>query len=299
METGPPGDLVTQAVAQDVLATTWVGFAQAMLSDDRGSLNAYTTTSALNDANATLDCGCLSGPMTYSSTAISTPPQSSYPLSFLAYLNGLGYNQQSETWVVDFTKTSPATAWVVAFLTSYAEGDKLGQLMSNSLLPSITVPYPLEEAPQAYADFFQRLDSTLNAGNGRPADYATDDQLDSEVSTTTEIDEREKALGLHDTYTHSVDQVSPIFPQVVDGSVLGEEECFSVAVTDDVTSANGSPIVQPADQSAWGLRVPPGSYSSLNIKQEEAACVGESQISAITLLSSSGGQYSISTTPGS
>lgn len=299
METGSPGDLVTQAVAQDVLASTWAGFAHAMLSNDRSLLTAYTTPSALNDANATLDCGCITGPMTYSSTAISTPPQSSYPLSFLADLSGLGYNQQSQTWVVVFTKTSPATPWLIAIFTSYAEGNGLDGYVSNSTSPSITVHYPLQDAPQAYADFFQSLDSTLDVGNGVPANYAHDNILNSEVARTTEINEKQQAAGLHNSYTHSVDQVSPVFAQVVDGSVYGEEECFSVAVTDDVTSTNGSPIIQPENQSNWGYRIPPGSYSALKFKQEDAACVGENPISAITLASDSGGSYSISTTPGS
>ena len=68
-------------------------------------------------------------------------------------------------------------------------------------------------------------------------------------------------------------------------------------VTDDVTSAKGSPIVQPGNQGAWGYAIPPGSYSSLNFMQEDGACVEESATSGITLTSDSGGIYSISTTP--
>ena len=48
-------------------------------------------------------------------------------------------------------------------------------------------------------------------------------------------------------------------------------ECFSVTVTNNVTSAKGSPIVQPANQQAWGYQIPPGSYSSLNFTKDDGS----------------------------
>ena len=296
-ETGPPGNLVTPAVADDVLATTWAGYRNAMVSDDRASLSDYTTPSALNDSIGTLDCGCLPGPLTYSTTAISTPPQTSYPLSFMAGLSGLGYNQQSQTWWVVFTKKSVGTPWVIAFFASYAEGDGLDGFTSNSASTPMAVQYPLQNAPQAYADYFQNLDATGNPGGGAPAHFAQDNILTSEVTNTTQLDNRYTAEGLHEAFFHTVDQVSPIFAQVVNGSVVGAMECFSVTVTNNVTSAKGSPIVQPANQQAWGYQIPPGSYSSLNFTKDDGACVEESATSGITLTSDSGGTYAISTTP--
>jgi hypothetical protein len=268
-----------------------------MVSDDRGALSAYTTPSALNDSIATLDCGCLPGPMTYSTTAISTPQQSSYPLAFMAGLSGVGYNQLSQTWWVVFTKASATTPWVVAFFASYEGGGGLDGFTSNSAPSPIAVHYPLQDAPQAYANFFQTLDATGNAGSGVPTDFAQDNILDTEVSTTTELNARDKANGLRETYSHAVDQVSPIFAQVVNGAVYGAMECFSMKVTDDITSANGSPVVQPTSLDAWGALVPPGSYASIDFTQEDDACVEESATSGITLTSDSGSRYAVSTTP--
>lgn len=296
-QTGPPGNLVTASVAQDVLATTWAGFAHAMVSDDRASLGAYTTPSALNDSIATLDCGCLPGPMTYTTTAISNPTESSYPLSFMAGLSGLGYNQVSQTWWVVFTKANADTPWVVAFFASYAVGGGLDGFTSSSSASPIAVRYPLQAAPQDYVDFFQHLDTTQDPGSGAPTGFAQNNMLTTEVSTTSRIDAERSADGLRETYTHTVDQVSPVFAQVVNGSVYGAMECFSVKMTDDVTSADGSPVVQPADQGAWGYRVPPGSYSSLDFSEEHAACVEESATSGVTLTSDSGGTYAIAMTP--
>jgi len=289
--------LVTQSVAQDVLATTWAGFAHAMVSDDRAALDAYTTPSALDDSIATLDCGCLPGPMTYSTAIISNPTESTYPLSFMAGLSGLGYNQVSQTWWVVFTKTSVDMPWVVAFFASYAVGGGLDGFTSSSAASPIAVHYPVQAAPAAYADYFQHLDTTGDAGAGAPEDFAHNNMLNTEVSRTSEIHADRRAAGLRESFTHTVDQVSPVFAQVVDGSVYGAMECFSMKVTDHVTSADTSPIAQPADQSAWGYQIPPGSYSSLSFTQEDDECVEESATSGITLTSNSGGTYAIAMVP--
>ena len=297
MATGPPGDLITPAAAQEVLATTWAGYAHAMVSDDRASLSAYTTPSALDDADATLDCGCLPGPMTYSTTAISTPPQTGYPLSFMAGLRGLGYNQQSQTWWVVFTKAGAGTPWVIAFFASYAEGNGLDGFTSNSSPSPVAVHYPLQGAPEAFAQYFQELDATGTTGNGAPTDYAHNNILNSEVTGTSQNDQQDKAEGLHETFTHTVDQVSPIFAQSINSTVIGAMECFTVTATQDVTSATGSPLVQPASQTTWGYQIEPGSYASIDFTKDDAECVEESADSGITITSESGGTYLIATTP--
>ena len=296
-EIGPPGELVTQAVAQNVLATTWSGYAQAMVAGDRGSLRALTTPSALNDSIATLDCGCLNGPMTYTTSAVSAPRQSTYPVTFMAGLSGTGYNQLSHTWWVVFTKPSATTPWVIASIAGYTGGGGLDGFTAYSDAAPATVPFPLQDAAQAYVDYFQGLDTTHDPGTGLPAHYAHDNILDSEVGDTTQIRQRRVADGLHETFTHAVDQVSPVFAQVIDGSLYGAMECFSVRSTDVVTPTGSAPIVQPADEQEWGLLVPPGSYASLTFTQEDDSCVEESLTSGITLDSESGGTYAISTTP--
>ncbi len=268
-----------------------------MVSDDRASVGEYTTPSAQDESIAVLDCGCLSGPMTYSKTAVSAPNQSTYPLSFVAGLSGTGYNQLSLTWWVVFSKSTPGAPWVIAFIADYAEGGGLDDFTPYSTLAPMTVHYPLEDAPQAYVGFFQALDTTGDTGQGAPTDWATDGILDSEVSISNDIRSRRIAEGLHETFSHTVDQVSPIFAQVVNGSLYGAMECFSMKVTDDVTSANGSSIVQPADQDTWGNLIPPGSYSSLTFTQEDDSCVGEDATSGVSLDASSGGNYSITTAP--
>ena len=241
-----------QGAAENVLATTWAGYAQAMVSNNRGLLIGFTTRSALNDSVATLDCGCLSGPLTYSTTAISAPPQVGYPLSFMAGLSGTGYNQLSQTWWVIFTKTSASAPWLVAFIAGYAEGGGLNGFTAFSALSPAPVPYPLQDAPRAYADFYQKLDETLDAGTGAPTNFAHNNLLEDEVNNTTEIDEQQKAEGLKQTFTHSVDQVSPIFAQVIHGSLYGSMECFSIR--EGILSDHG--LGEPGDRrDHFGERV--------------------------------------------
>ena len=48
------------------------------------------------------------------------------------------------------------------------------------------------------------------------------------------------------------------FAQVVYGAAYGAMECFSMQVSDVVTSANGSPVVQPPDLSTWAAWCHPG-----------------------------------------
>jgi hypothetical protein len=284
-------------VAEDVLATTFAGYSQAMVADDRAPLGDYTTPSALRDSEATLNCGCLAGPMTYSTSIFSAPTESSYPYSFLAGLSGVGYNQLSLTWWVVFTKSSASSPWVIAFVASFESGGGLtGGAPYSSAAPP-TVPHPLAPGPQAFVDFFQQLDTTGNAGDGLPTNYAHDGALDSDVTVSTNLFEARHAAGLDQQFSHTVDQVSPEFAQVVNGAVYGAMECFSMQVSDVVTSANGSPVVQPPDLSTWGSLVPPGSYAQLKLMQEDDECLGEDAGGGITLLAESGGDYQVATTP--
>jgi hypothetical protein len=161
----------------------------------------------------------------------------------------------------------------------------------------LTVQYPLENAPQEYADFFQSLDTTGDTASKAPAGWGMGNILTSEVSTTKEIRARQVAAGLHDTLTHTVDQTSPVFAQVTGNSLYGAMECFSVTVTDNMTTASGTPIVQPPDRETFGNLISPGSYSSIKFTKEDDACVGEDATSGVTLDADSGGTYVIVATP--
>jgi hypothetical protein len=57
--TGPPGDPVNQTAANTVLTTTWAGYSQAMIANDRPAVSQYTTPSAYETSIGLLNCGCL------------------------------------------------------------------------------------------------------------------------------------------------------------------------------------------------------------------------------------------------
>ena len=295
---GPPGTPVTQAVADHVLATSWTGYSQAMASDDRAALANYTTPSALDASEATLDCGCLEGPLTYSTAIVSVPQQSGYPLSFLEGLSGTAYNQLSLTrWVV-FTKSGIQAPWLISSVASFEGGGGLTGFTPFSSMPPLSVPNPLSSGPAAFAAFFQQVDMTGNAGSGVPPDFAQTNVLNGDVSRSVSAFADDQANGISEKYTHTVDQVSPVFPQVVDGSLYGSMLCFSMTIVDTVTSTTASPVTQPDSLARWGALVAPGSYAQIQFTGEHDVCLGEDSGGGITLLAEAGGNYQVSTTPG-
>jgi hypothetical protein len=102
-----------------------------------------------------------------------------------------------------------------------------------------------------------------------------------------------KKSGLRDKFTHSIDGVSPVFATDDGGALL----CFVVNVDDDVTSANGSPVVQAADRSSWGNWLAPGSYSTINLDADTEACIAKVPESGIFQAASAGGDYNSTATP--
>jgi hypothetical protein len=294
---GPAGGFVTPAVVADVLSTTWQGYAQAMTADDRAALVDFTSPTGLSDSTATLDCGCLSGPLTYTTAVTSVPPQSGYPLTFLEGLSGTAYDQQPLTrWVV-FTKQDAPSPWVVSTVASYVNGGGLDGFTPFSTLPPFAVAHPLSAGPQAFADFFQDVDSTGDPGSGLPTDFAHSPILDTDVSGSVNWVARLQAAGLTDRYTHTIDGVSPVFAQVVDGTAVGAMSCFSMRLVEVITSADGTPVVQAAEGGLFGALVPPGSYGQVTLTAEDDTCIGEDSGGGLTVLADSGGTFAATTTP--
>ena len=240
--TGPADDLVTPSVATSVLGTTWAGFARAMVANDRAAVSAYVTPTAGEVADATLDCGCLPGPLDVHDDGGQHPAPAQLP----AVVHGRAAAARATTsrarpggW--SSPRRRPTRPWLIAYLASYAQGDGLDGFTSNSDVAPTDLHYPMADAPQAFADFFQTLDSTGATGTGAPAGYARNTYVDELVTDTTrELDTR-ASEGLRGTTTHRVDGVSPVFPQVVDGVVYGAMECFAMQAAVDVTSTGGTP----------------------------------------------------------
>ena len=88
----PAPDLVTPAVEQQVLATTWTSFSVAFAEDDTTTMATESTPAAYAAAEGSLLCGCKPWPTAYASVSFSAPPQSSYPASFLAEFAGTDYD---------------------------------------------------------------------------------------------------------------------------------------------------------------------------------------------------------------
>jgi len=284
---GPSSDPITPAVEAAVTSSTWAGLTTALVYGDQGEIPTYATPSESNALVGILDCGCGPGPPSYSAVNFSAVPQSTYPLAFLAEFQGKTYGQAPATRHVVFTKADAASPWLVAFDADYIKGQPF---LPSSMTGPIAGPDmgpALRKATQDFADYFQTVDSTGNVGTGTPTGFANDNILSSDVSGSASIYPGRAAAKLTDTYTHSIDAISPTF--AVDSG--GTELCFAMRVHDVVSPVGAARIVQPADQSVWGNRIAPGSYHHLDILKESEDCLVTAPSSAIYLVADAGATY--------
>ena len=284
---GPASDPITPTVEASVVSSTWAGLTTALVYGNQTEIPTYATPSATNALVGTLDCGCGPGPPSYSAVNFSAVPQSTYPLFFLAEFQGQTYSQTSDTRHVVFSKATAAAPWLVAFDADFTKGQPF---LPSSMMTSIPGPDmgpTLRQGVQAFADYFQALDSTGQVGTGLPAGFAADNILSSEVSgSATERPERASA-GLTDQYTHTVDAISPTFP--VDGD--GTELCFAMRIEDLVSPVGNAGIVQPPDQSQWGDWLAPGTYHHVDTVKESETCLVTAPGDAIYMVADGGATY--------
>jgi hypothetical protein len=209
----------------------------------------------------------------------------------------VGYDELTQMWWVGFTKTGATTPWVVAFVTANKGGNGIQDLDPYAVATPPKVPNPLPSAPQAFANYFQHLDTTGDLGKSLPTSYGDTTIMDTEVQVSSNLYQQRKAEGLNLQISHQVDQVSPVFPQFVSGSPYGATECFAVSMTVIVTSTTGSAVIQPPDRSAWGPEIAPGYYKQLNLSYEDEEWVAENSGGLISLNAEEGGLYSFSAIP--
>ncbi len=293
---GPPGDPVNEAVTNEVLTTTWTGYMQAMIANDRTAVTQYTTPLAFEVSVGLLDCGCLPE-MTYASSTITVPPATSYPLSFLAGLHSSGYDEQGQTWWVVFTKAGAATPWIIAFVAGNTGGTGIDGHDPYALKTPPTEPNPIDQDPQAYASFFQKLDTTGKVGNGLPKNYGQTPIIDQFVESTSSLYEFRRASRVREQVRHRIDEVSPVFAFVNNGTAVAAIECFAINLKEAFAATAGFPISQPPDRSEWTHLLQPGSYKSLSYSDEEDNCVVEDPDGLSYLFANQGGVYSMSATP--
>ena len=294
---GSGPSLITAVIEQQVVATTWTGFSTAFADGDRTGIAQYTTAEADQSIEGSFDCGCPPWPTAYTSVSFSAPPQSSYPISFLAEFVGVNYDNSPLTKEVVFTQASSGAPWLIAHLGSFVNGEPISDLSSNVSAAPPAVPTLITQVPETFATYFNTLDNTGKPPTPRPPGFSSNNYLTEVIGQSEQAYLTETTGGYKDVNTHVVGPVSPVFAVEENGQIRGVEMCFYLDISTTVTRTNGAPVVQPADQSTFGNLLAPGSYSSLHETQNEDNCVSESITGTSYLLSTLGGISSITGVP--
>ena len=198
---GPAGDPVTPTVEQRVVASTWKGFSYDMVANDLAGLSEYATTDARLAVQGSLLCGCLPWPMAYTHVSYSTPPQKTYPASFLAEFSGIDYQQKTFFRDVVFTQASKGEPWLVASTGTYEAPN--GLLTPTAHVDTTPPPAPqLTTAPGHFAGFFQQLDSTGFTTSLLPTGFDTNSALSARVSGSRRHHDEYSAEGVQETSKH-------------------------------------------------------------------------------------------------
>ncbi|MGD0381852.1 MAG: hypothetical protein ABSC30_17930 [Acidimicrobiales bacterium] len=285
------GPLVTPQVESQVVATTWSAFAAAFAEDDPANLQATATPSVVQVVDGWLSCDCAPWPVAVTGVSYSAPPQTTYPLSFYAEIQGATYDGTPLDKEAVFSQSGPSSPWLVAYLGSFIEAEPLlGNTGADLQTAPPPVPSDITKVPQEFADFFQQLDTTGQAP-ALPAGFKSDGNLKEDIQESEQTYAARKKGKLADTFTHSIEQISPVF-----SSPYGDLVCATMTIGDVVTSTSGAPIVQPTNRSQWGNLLAPGSYTSVNEQLVHDECFLEQPGGSTIVTSEMGGPVSITGT---
>jgi len=283
---------VTPTVENEVMATTWKTFAAAFAEDDTSSLAAVSTPEVQETVAGYFSCGCTPWPAAVSSVSFAAAPQTTYPLSFLAEVEGNDYDGKTLTKEVVFNQTGAGQPWLVAFLGYYIGGTPLlGATPTNLLQAPSALPQNPASLAQEYASFFQEVDQTDRLP-ALPSGFVQGSVEQQLVTGSLQGDAYDLAHNLANRYTHRVAAISSVFP-----APEGDLVCSTIEMTDVETPTAGTVITQPADQSTWGDLLAPGTYQSLTSRATDQPCFYELTDGSVYLVTDMGGPFALG--PGS
>lgn len=132
----PPSgqSLVTPALEQQIVQTTWKTFATGFATGDTNSVDATSTPSVQQAVTGTFHCGCGGWPVASTTVNYSAPEQTNYPLYFYAELQGQDFNGQPMVKEAAFSQAATGQAWPLAYLGAYVNGSPVfGTASSDSV----------------------------------------------------------------------------------------------------------------------------------------------------------------------
>jgi len=250
---GTAGDLVDDVLAKQVFDATWTPFATAFATGATEAIAQYSDTDVQDAIAGYFGCGCGPWPTAYQSVNFSAPPQSAYPVSFLAEIHQKDFSQAPIVEEAVFTQDTAGEPWLVSYLVSYVGAAPF--LTADSDAPAPTTPLDVSIVNRQLATFFQAVfdNGVPPTGSFRPSG-SIKQETEAIIADRNFLTQQK----LKETLTYSAGSHSIAFDVTGTDLMCGEIRSHSVT-----TSANGAPIIQPADQSTFGQELPAGSYSSL------------------------------------
>jgi hypothetical protein len=294
---GPSGSLLNSTVEQHVVSTTWRGFSAEMVANDLAGLSTYATPNASNSVRGSLLCGCSPWPMAYRSVTFDTPPQQTWPLSFLAEFSGITYSQKSYLRDVIFTQAAKGAPWLVVS-TGTTEG------ASSQLFPEsgdiATAPpssHWLTTAPPAFANLFQQTDTTGSTAKAIPTYFIEGSFLRELIQGSESSYSYNNRKHVTVTFSHAVLETTPRF--AVGTTSASTYECFMMQITTTQTAPSGYVLLQGSDSEPYTAALPAGSYSSVHRTEVKDICLVELPTDGlVSLYSQLGGPTTITGTNG-
>jgi hypothetical protein len=278
------------AEAQAAFNSTWSPFARGFACGNPLILNEYASPQMVDAIIGWFNCGCGPWPDSFTDVRLSVPPQTQYPLQFLAEVLGkvpvirhTGYQGQFLTREVVFTKSSDSTPWQVAYMVGYLGAS--AYLDASSVLTPPTVPFDITIVGGQLAAYFQSMVNTgvAAADNNWPATGSVKDELDRYAAVVKAIE----AIGDAQQITFAAGPHSTAFA-MPGGDIM----CGDFTSKQTVTSASGKPILQSKKGRPWGP-LPPGSYSSITKLGVHDYCFNTTTAGLTTPISFLGGVYEV------
>jgi hypothetical protein len=269
-----------------------------MVANDLAGLSTYATANASNSVRGSLLCGCSPWPTAYRSVTFDTPPQQTWPLSFLAEFSGINYAQKSYLREVIFSQAAKGAPWlVVSTGTTQATASQLfpGSSDMTTAPPS---SHWLTTAPQAFAKLFQQTDTTGSTAKAIPTYFIEGSFLRELIQGSEYSYSYYNRKHVTVTFSHAVLETTPRF--AVGTTSASTYECFMMQITTTQTAPSGYVLLQGNDSEPYTAALAAGSYSSIHETEVKDICLVELPTSGlVSLYSQLGGPTTVTGTSGS
>jgi hypothetical protein len=288
--TGPttlssPTVLLSVTSAQQAFSSAWPAFVSAAGSGSSSALSQVASPNVVDVALAIHLCGCSSWSSGYISLSMTSPVETSYPLSFAAQVSS-----GSSPFVAILQRDSASSPWQIAWLVS-ASGS--ATLSGSTIGMSASAGGGALSGPiSGLAQLFEALRTTGKAPPGNSWDSYINSPGSEPTTTAGQlISDYQASIAdqRHDAVTYGASDMSPVFASRGGGFL----ECAEIYAQTVETPAKGGVLVQPPDRSSYGPTLAPGSYSSITAFATRDACVAMTSGGSVSLVGLLGGLYDV------